>query len=55
MRERPVRRDPYSGHLIPHAAYEGWRPRQAVDLSWAKVILGPLIIAAVGYYALIIL
>lgn len=42
--ERPVRRDPLSGHLLPHPSYEGWAPRP-FDPGWWLVAAGVLAVA----------
>lgn len=47
--ERPVRRDPKSGHLLTHAAYEGWTPSAPKRSSWLLVAVGVALVAlAIG-------
>lgn len=44
--EKPVRRDPHSGALLPYAAYDGWRPGEAAYSSWWLVAVCAVIMVA---------
>lgn len=48
MHIKSVKRDPRTGHLINHPAYEGWRPTEPMPI-WLQRILGWGFVLFIGF------